>query len=177
MKVGSFGAARDRSLRLQSAQVEPDEFDFCGQSFRVAEEVGAMPLLRFAAAAGQGLDSESLDGLVAMMEMIRDTIHPDDWTRFQRVATDEKAGGDLLMEVCQALYQHIAARPTVRPTDSSSGPSATSSDSNPPSSYAPSPFAHAGTPGTYGAGPVLAIPTNGSTVSPPGLLAPSPTPS
>lgn len=169
-KVGSFGAARDRSLQLRNGG-EPDTFDFCGQEFRVADEVGAMPLLRFAAAADSGLDTEDMAGLVAMMEMVRDCIHPDDWPRFQKVATEEKAGGELLMEVCQGLYAHIAARPTVRPADSSAGPSPTGNGMSTPVYSAPA------LSGPVTVQPAQTIPSAGPgyTVSPPGLLAQSPT--
>ncbi len=170
--LGTFGALP--APRSGFPARIPDTFTFAGQKFRVAEEVGAMPLLRFAAAADAGLDSDTLNGLVAMQEMIRDTIHPEDWTRFQRVATEAKASGEVLMAICQALYQAISARPTDRPTDSSDGPPPTSSVSSAPYSYAPPP-----------SGPVLLqaqapiqTPTasGGYTTFDPGLLAPLPTP-
>jgi hypothetical protein len=157
--VGSFGAAR--AAALKAARPEPDTFLFCGETFRVADEVGAMPLMRFAAAAASGLDSADMDGLVAMTEMIRDTINPEDWARFQQVATDNKADGELLMEVCQGLYEHISARPTVKPTDSSDGLQTTGSGSSGPASTPPE------SPAV-----MVAVPTaNGFSASPPGPLA------
>ena len=178
--LGAFGAALDTAQRRPDAEL--DTFQFCGHTLRVAEAVGAWPLLKFGKAADSGLDTEDAAGIAAMYDMIADTVDPRDWPLFQKVATDKKVKGDVLMSVCQALYQAIAARPTDRPADSSDGPQTTSSDSSglssaPPASSpaAPAPEAVVAPTPQPAAVPV-ATPT-GSWASAPASPAPSLTPS
>lgn len=119
--IGEFGAA----ARDAEETVEPDEFKFYGETFAVADKVGAMPLLRFAAVAESGTQAEDMEGLAAMHELLRDCLAPGDWPRFQKVAADRKADAEELMEVCGAVYQAITGRPTKRPSASADGSSPT----------------------------------------------------
>jgi hypothetical protein len=102
---------------------------FLGAEFATAEKIGLMPLMRFAAAAKAGLDSDDMDGLAALYTLIQDCIDPADWPRFERHATDTKAEADDLMKVVQTVIEALAARPTQRPADSSAGPPSTSAPS------------------------------------------------
>lgn len=123
--IGEFGAA----VRDAAPDVEPDEFRFYGETFTVADQVGAMPLLRFAAVAEGGTQAEELAGLAAMYELLRDCLAPGDWSRFQKVASDNKVEAEELMEICGAVYQAITGRPTRRPSVSAGGSSNTSASS------------------------------------------------
>lgn len=123
--LGEFGAAK----REQDPDREPDTFKFYGDQFTVADRVGAMPLLRFAAAAQSGADSSEQEGLSAMHDLLRDCLSPADWRRFQQVASDNRADGDELLGICRAVYQALSGRPTRRPSDSSDGPSPTGESS------------------------------------------------
>lgn len=96
--------------------------DFLGEQFRVAERVGALPIMRFAKAAKAGTDSNDMDGLVALYDLLAQVIHPDDWTRFEAHADREHADGDQLLAVVQAALAAVAGRPTGRSSDSSDGP-------------------------------------------------------
>jgi len=54
---------------------DTNSIEFLGERFKLAENVGMMPLLAFANASKQGLDSEDMAGMAAMYAMIRDCIH------------------------------------------------------------------------------------------------------
>jgi hypothetical protein len=127
--IGEFGAA----AREADPQAEPDQFKFYGETFTVAERVGAMPLLRFAAVAESGTQASEMEGMAAMYELIRDCLIPGDWPRFQKVAADNKATDDEFLEICGAVYKAATARPTQRPTDSVDGPSDTGESLKDPS--------------------------------------------
>jgi len=96
--------------------------DFLGEQFRVAERVGALPIMRFAKAAKSGTDSNDMEGLVALYDLLAQVIHPDDWRRFEAHADAEHADGDQLLAVVQAALAAVAGRPTGRSSDSSAGP-------------------------------------------------------
>lgn len=115
-----------------------EKVTFCGEEYRIAESIGQMPLLKFAAAAEQGADSDDMAGYAAMYALIKDCIDPAEWARFERDAISKKADGDDLFKVVTDVIQIIAARPTRRPSDSSAGPR-TISDSSKGISSAPAP--------------------------------------
>lgn len=96
--------------------------DFLGEQFRVAERVGALPIMRFAKAAKSGTDSNDMEGLVALYDLLAQVIHPDDWARFEAHADREHADGDQLLVVVQQALAAVAGRPTGRSSDSSDGP-------------------------------------------------------
>lgn len=132
----------DVQARAEDAVVDIDDgrIEFMGDRFRLADEVGIMPMLAFSFAADQGLDSNDLAGLSAMYALIRDTIDqsrpvkedaegqplfepdgvtpqwdgPSEWMRFERHAINSKADGDDLMEFIGRATKAIAARPTKR---------------------------------------------------------------
>jgi hypothetical protein len=97
------------------------EVEFKGRTFRMADSIGLMPLLKFAHASSQGLDSNDMQGLSALYAMIRDCIAEDDFGAFERHAMDTKAEGDDIMAMVQRCVQVISARPTSPPGDSSAG--------------------------------------------------------
>lgn len=96
--------------------------DFLGESFRVADRVGALPLMRFAKIAKAGVDASELDGLAAMYDLLGQVIQSDDWARFEEHADRQHADGDQLLALVQEALALVAARPTGRPSDSSAGP-------------------------------------------------------
>jgi hypothetical protein len=92
------------------------------RTFRIAGSVGLMPLLRFAHAAKAGLDTDDMEGMAALYDMISDCVHPDDWRAFQDYATVTKAEDDDLMAFVSKAMEVISARPRKR-RGSSSGTS------------------------------------------------------
>lgn len=127
----------DQAHELQALSegvvVDSARLEFLGESFRLGESVGLMPLMKFAHAANSGLDSDDMAGLAAMYAMIRDTVHPDDWERFERHAIDQHAEGDELMAFVGKAIEAISARPTRRRSVSSDGAPPTSPSSTEPS--------------------------------------------
>lgn len=61
---------------IQGAPDRSRQIEFMGEWFRIAPKVGVMPLMRFAHAAADELDTGSLESLAAMYDMLRDCIHP-----------------------------------------------------------------------------------------------------
>ena len=106
-----------------------DRVEFMGGQYRIADRIGLMPLMRFAHAARKGTNAEDLEGLAAIYDMLRDCLDPEDWSRFERDATDKKAEAEQLLEVVSDTIEILAARPTSRPSDSSDGPLPTSPNS------------------------------------------------
>jgi hypothetical protein len=81
------------------------------RTFRIAPSIGLMPLLRFAHAAKAGLDTEDMEGMAALYDMIADCVHPDDWSAFMAYATESKAQDEELMEFVGTAMEIISARP------------------------------------------------------------------
>lgn len=122
--MAELGEAHRIQAAAEGVEIVGDgpKVTFLGDKYRIAEKIGQMPLLKFAAAAEQGLDSSDMAGYAAMYALIRDCIDPTDWGRFERDAMDKKADGDDLFKVVTDVIAIIAARPTRRPVDSSAGP-------------------------------------------------------
>jgi hypothetical protein len=113
----------------EGTTVSGEKVEFLGETFRIADKVGIVPLLKFAHYADADVDTGDMGAMAAMYEMLRDTVHTEDWPRFERHAIDSKAGADDLLEVVRKCVQLVTARPTPPPSGSSSGPSAASGNS------------------------------------------------
>lgn len=107
----------------------PDEITFHGEQYRLADKMGLMPLMRFAKLARSGLDSQEMEGLAAMYDLLEQCIDDEDWPRFEASATRHRDQGDELMAVVTKAIEVMAARPTQRSSDSSDGPPSTSGSS------------------------------------------------
>ena len=109
-----------------------DTVEFCGEQFRIGERVGMMPLMRYARMAkrahelersGQAASGEDeLEAMDATLTLLEQCVHPDDWSRFERVTTAAGTGMDGYLEFAGQVMAAIAARPTGRSSDSSDGP-------------------------------------------------------
>ena len=108
--------------------------DFLGESFRVADRVGALPLMRFAKLAKSGLDADEMDGLVAVYDLLGQVIHAEDWARFEEHADREHAGGEELLEFVASALAVVSAHPIGRSSDASVGPRITEPSSTDDSS-------------------------------------------
>ena len=153
--------ATTHSVQAAAEGVADDgsRIEFMGQRFRLAGNIGLMPLLAFANASKNGLDSDDMEGMAAMYALIRDTVDqtrvqktgadggpvtdpsgdpvwegPSDWQRFERHAIDKKADGDDLMGFIQRAMEVISARPTKRREGSSATSPPTSAKSRASSS-------------------------------------------
>ncbi len=105
-----------------------------GRWFRHAETMGAMPLLSFAKISKQGVDANSMDGMVAIYDLLVDCIHQGreacgdceacndtprrstdcdvydagDWEAFVEHANRHKVEGDELMGVVKVVIESLA---------------------------------------------------------------------
>jgi hypothetical protein len=139
--------------------------ELLGQRFGIADHIGVMPLMRFAAIAASGVEHDDLEGLAAMYALIRDCIDQtrpqkpvldehgeqlirdgqpvteddgeSEWDRFERHAIDAKAEADDLWPIVGEVIRTVSARPTRRPGVSSAGPRPTSVSSKATSSSPP----------------------------------------
>lgn len=105
------------------------DLTFAGESFRLADKIGLMPLMRFAHVSRRGVDSNDMEGLAAIYDLLKQCVADEDWDRFEDHATTTRADGDDLLEVVSQAVQAIAERPTQEPSDSSDGPTRTSGSS------------------------------------------------
>jgi hypothetical protein len=103
--------------------------EFHGETYRIADQIGLMPLMRFAKVAQDGVDASDMDGLVAMYDLMEQCLVDEDWARFTVAATKHRADGEELMGVVRQAIEAMAERPTQRPSDSSDGQPSTSGSS------------------------------------------------
>ena len=107
---------------------EPDEqrfVTFKGEQFAATFPVPPMALMEFAHIAVGDVDSNDMEGLNAMYELLESVIEPDDWQRFRRHAKKTRAVDKDLMMLVRRVIRGETDRPTVRPSDSSDGPEVT----------------------------------------------------
>lgn len=101
---------------------------FHGDTFEVVEP-SQLALMEFASVAKTGADSDEMDGLAAMYELIRQCFDDTTWARFRASAMKHRSRGDELMEVVGQVFVIFAGRPTSRLSVSTDGPSATAQNS------------------------------------------------
>lgn len=101
------------------------EVSFCGETFEIPAKIGAWPLMRFAALARSGVDTDDFEGLAAMHSLIKSCIAEDDWARFDQTAETNQVEGTDLWALVNDVFRVHAERPTSLPADSSAGPTST----------------------------------------------------
>jgi hypothetical protein len=102
---------------------------YYGEKFKVAESISLLALGRFAKAAAAGVDSQDMEGLVALHDIMQQCIADEDWPRFEALADKNRDQGDELMKAMQEATELISGRPTKSPSGSSDGPPSTSGSS------------------------------------------------
>jgi len=148
------------SVQAAAEGVVHDDGDyvaFLGEKFRLADNVSMMPMLAYANASNQGLDSDDMKGLAAMYSLIRSVVHrpplvdehgnrqtdpetgrrlydESEWQRFSQLAEDELADGEDLMGFVGDAMEVMSARPRKRREVSSDGSPRTLEKSKPVSS-------------------------------------------
>jgi hypothetical protein len=100
-------------------KVAYDYVELKGQKFRVADEMGVMPMLKWAAFSD--MSTEDPEALAAIYMMIRDVIHEGDWRKFEDHAVKTKVGAEELMDTMSAGMEVITGRPTKQPDGSAAG--------------------------------------------------------
>lgn len=105
------------------------DLTFEGETFQLADKIGLMPLMRFAHVSRRGVDSNDMEGLAAIYDLLKQCIADEDWDRFEDVATRTRADGDDLLSVVSQAIEAISERPTREPSVSSAGQPSTSGSS------------------------------------------------
>jgi hypothetical protein len=109
------------SLKVELKVTDADGKERTVGAYRMAEKTGLMPLLKFAHVSSKGVDSADLEGMAALYDMIRDSIHEDEWDRFERDATEAKADDKEIFAVVQAVVEVLAQGRTRSRSDSRAG--------------------------------------------------------
>jgi hypothetical protein len=115
----------DPALWEEGSYVEHD-----GERFRVADGMGAWPLLQYAKVASMGADSDTLDGMVAVFDLAKDAIDARDFRRFGEHCNSHKLGGEAVMLLVWQAVDRAGTRPTGSPSASPGGPANTSPSSS-----------------------------------------------
>lgn len=119
---------------------------FCGEPFAIADEVADFALWKYARVLDDDVDG--VQRLAAQHVLLQECIAPDEWARFERHALAKKADGAELVGVVNQVMEMLAARPTRRPNDSSTGPQPTPPNSKGSSSTGDIPSPGGGSAGT-----------------------------
>lgn len=126
--IGEFTVA----ARESDPSREPDQFKLNGEVFTVSDRDLTIPFGRFAEAATSGLDTAEVEGLAAMMRLLKAVVVEEDRMRLLDAA--DGADGEQLIAIVTAVMQAKTGRPTERPSDSSGGLSPIGVNSKAPSS-------------------------------------------
>lgn len=106
--------------------------EWYGERFHVAERVGMMPMMRYAAFTKRQMQrqrngheptgEDEIEALASSYELLERCLHPNDWERFEEHASAVGADLEELMEFVGQVMVVVANRPTGRSSDSSDGP-------------------------------------------------------
>ena len=80
------------------------------REFMLAEHVGIMPLMEWAASS----DSEvnGIEGLRAVYHVLQDTVHEDEWDEFRKFCRENKGEARDLLDFANSALEALAGRPT-----------------------------------------------------------------
>jgi hypothetical protein len=90
-----------------------------GQEFTLAQDVGIMPLMEWAAASD--VDVASASGLRAVYYVLQDVVDADEWAEFRRYAREKKISAEKLLDFANSALEALAGRPTEGSSGSSDG--------------------------------------------------------
>jgi hypothetical protein len=120
--AGSQLRVADQSARVGKDTRADDEggevtVPLKGQEFRLADEVGVMPLMEWVAAS-EGKKNENSKSLVAIYHVLEDTVHPDEWDEFRQHARETKCQAKDLGDFINAALEALSGNPTEEPSGS-----------------------------------------------------------
>lgn len=87
-----------------------DYVELSGKKFRVREKIGALAMLKWAAASE--LDTDDPRALGAIYAMIRSVIMKADWADFESTALDDDSDAEELLDVVSKALEIVSGRPT-----------------------------------------------------------------
>lgn len=102
---------------------------FKGERFALPDRFNYRVFIRFMRAAADGVDTDTLAGMVMLDQMLDAVLRPEDVARFDRVCAEHGAEIEELMEYAMSVVTAVTGRPTRRPADSSAGSPTTSGKS------------------------------------------------
>lgn len=88
------------------------------ETFTCADDPGLMAILGLVSLAD--VDSDTDEGMRALLEFFRALVVDDDWSRFRRTCLRHRLKGETLLPVIRGLMPALAGRPTT-PSSSSDG--------------------------------------------------------
>ncbi len=130
-KIGSFDVVQQTVAAAQSEAVEPDTFDFAGETDirLITGPAAGLPVMEYANALYATDEADEGKALAASYDMLKYCIDPDDWTRFRAAAIRSGAGFQDLIALSQAVWGAVYGGPTSGPSVSPDGPSNTGASS------------------------------------------------
>jgi hypothetical protein len=123
--MGNNRSRTRNKSRSPAVRDQPLLVSWQGQTYRIADKIGAMPLLRFAKVAETGVGVDDMVGLAATYDLLEQCLTPDDWRRFIQHATTSRASADEILDLMKSTYAVMSGRPPVQPSVSSDGPTLT----------------------------------------------------
>lgn len=115
-------------LGQPSEASEDVTFGFFGHQMRVNPTFGELELVDFMDAAG-AVDVNNSASFRLLKDLLRSTVHPDDFDAFWKAAKQHRQGVEDLMKIAYQVIEAVTARPTGQPTDSSDGQPSTAANS------------------------------------------------
>lgn len=103
-------------------------FSYFGTTIRVNPNLTEIVIMDFFEAA-EKVGAKDPHAMVIVKEFARDVISPDDFDEFWALVKTRGVNSDSLMRLIWKVLEGVTARPTGRPSDSSDGPTVTSSES------------------------------------------------
>jgi len=103
-------------------------FGYYGATIRVNPNLSEVSVMDFLEQADT-IGASDPRTMVVVKKWIRANIHPDDFDKFWKLVNDHGVGTDDLMRLMWKILEGVTARPTGRPSDSSDGPTVTTSAS------------------------------------------------
>lgn len=112
----------------REAREEIDTIGFCGQLLQVEKEVDGYLTLEFSAALES--DGDDLSSLAVVDKLFRSCLVKASYDTFRSLCREKALTLEEISEFALILLGAVSARPTKRPSGSTSGPSPTSTTSN-----------------------------------------------
>lgn len=119
--LGDFGVERP---------AHEDSFGYFGETVRVNPDLSDLAMVDFVetGVAIQAMDGKG--GLLALKDMLRSLVHPEDFDRLWELAKANRQQIDDLDALAEAIVVSVTGRPTEQPSDSSDGLPTTPDDSS-----------------------------------------------
>ena len=130
--IASFGTP-------QAEEVEPDTFEYFGETIRLNPNFSELDYLDFMEEAGS-IDEMSIQAIGVTKRFLKAMVHPDDFGLWWEVARKNRQGIQDLLVIANKLLTVMTGRPTEAPSGSLAGRQVTTVSSKLDSSSPESPL-------------------------------------